>query len=64
MINVGEEVTALAGTHQPDGAGPAGCCSQPPRWQRKLERELIRERPLDGLRAAAAAGRRGGGRPR
>ncbi|AEV85155.1 DNA-invertase from lambdoid prophage e14 [Actinoplanes sp. SE50] len=44
-----------AGVHRPDGATIADRL-----LFAELERELIRERTLDGLRAAAAAGRRGG----
>ena len=39
-----------AGLHRPDGAA-------------EMERDLIRERTLDGLRAAEAQGRRGGRPP-
>jgi len=50
-----------AGTHRPDGAGLADrLLFAVAALAAEMERELIRERTLDGLRAAAAAGRRGG----
>jgi len=50
-----------AGIHRPDGAGLADrLLFAVAALAAEMERELIRERTLDGLRAAAAAGRRGG----
>jgi DNA invertase Pin-like site-specific DNA recombinase len=50
-----------AGVHRPDGATIADrLLFAVAALAAELERELIRERTLDGLRAAAAAGRRGG----
>jgi len=50
-----------AGVHPPDGAGLADrLLFAVAALAAEMERELIRERTLDGLRAAAAAGRRGG----
>ncbi|MEV4416322.1 recombinase family protein [Catellatospora sp. NPDC049609] len=50
-----------AGVHRPDGAGLADrLLFAVAALAAEMERELIRERTLDGLRAAAAAGRRGG----
>ena len=50
-----------AGIHRPDGAGLADrLLFAVAALAAEMERELIRERTLDGLRAAAAAGRHGG----
>jgi DNA invertase Pin-like site-specific DNA recombinase len=50
-----------AGVHRPDGATIADrLLFAVAALAAELERELIRERTLDGLRAAAAQGRRGG----
>ncbi len=50
-----------AGLHRPDGATIADrLLFAVAALAAELERELIRERTLDGLRSAAAAGRRGG----
>ncbi|GAA2712449.1 recombinase family protein [Micromonospora olivasterospora] len=50
-----------AGVHRPDGATIADrLLFAVAALAAELERELIRERTLDGLRSAAAAGRRGG----
>lgn len=50
-----------AGMHRPDGATIADrLLFAVAALAAELERELIRERTLDGLRAAAAQGRRGG----
>lgn len=50
-----------AGVHRPDGVTIADrLLFAVAALAAELERELIRERTLDGLRAAAAAGRRGG----
>jgi DNA invertase Pin-like site-specific DNA recombinase len=50
-----------AGVHRPNGATIADrLLFAVAALAAELERELIRERTLDGLRAAAAAGRRGG----
>jgi len=50
-----------AGVHRPDGGGLADrLLFAVAALAAEMERELIRERTLDGLRAAAAAGRRGG----
>lgn len=50
-----------AGVHRPDGATIADrLLFAVAALAAELERELIRERTLDGLRAAAAVGRRGG----
>ena len=50
-----------AGIHRPDGAGLADrLLFAVAALAAEMERELIRERTLDGLRAAAAVGRHGG----
>jgi DNA invertase Pin-like site-specific DNA recombinase len=50
-----------AGTHRPDGATIADkMLFVVAAMAAEMERDLIRERTLDGLRAAAAQGRRGG----
>jgi len=53
-----------AGVHRPNGASIADrLLFAVAALAAEMERELIRERTLDGLRAAAAAGRRGGRPP-
>jgi hypothetical protein len=53
-----------AGTHRPDGATMADTMLfMVAAMAAEMERALIRERTLDGLRAAQAQGRTGGARP-
>ncbi len=53
-----------AGIHRPDGAAIADkMLFMVAAMAAEMERDLIRERTLDGLRAAEAQGRRGGRRP-
>ena len=53
-----------AGIHRPDGATIADkMLFMVAAMAAEMERDLIRERTLDGLRAAEAQGRRGGRRP-
>jgi DNA invertase Pin-like site-specific DNA recombinase/DNA-binding CsgD family transcriptional regulator len=53
-----------AGVHRPDGATIADkMLFMVAAMAAEMERDLIRERTLDGLRAAEAQGRRGGRRP-